>query len=242
MNAFMTDRDRAYLQTPEQWTRFLSALSHELRTPLASLRMLAELLAEAPPGHLGDQEKRYAVNIQEVVQDIQGLVGDVAELARFLAGRAHVRPGEVALEGMVEAIKEAVRPAAWERGIVLKDSLDPALPQVFRTDPERLQQALVLLLSAAVRHAESEVFFRLDFDDGGLRVVISSDGPAFPEAAPESLFEPFDNNARTLRRHGGHSLALPLANEMALSLGGTLRAVNRGARPTFDLSIPDAGS
>src|SRR5206468_3942948 len=47
----MNDRDqeRTYLQTPEQWARFLSSFVHELRTPLASSRMLVDLLAESPP-------------------------------------------------------------------------------------------------------------------------------------------------------------------------------------------------
>lgn len=237
MSTWMNERDRAYLQTPEQWTRFLSAFTHELRTPLASLRMLAELLATSQ-NHLSDQEKRYTENIQEVVLDIQTLVGDVAELSRLLAGRVQGRPQEVALEQLIDQVKEAVRPLAWERGIALKDALDPALPRLLRSDPDHLRQALTLLLGAAVSHAESEVFFRLDLEDGELRAVISSDGPPFPEAAPQAVFEPFDNDIRASRRRGGRSLALPLANELIRALGGRLRASNRGGRPTFDLSLP----
>lgn len=233
-----TEPARVYLQDPEQWTRFLSALTHELRTPLASLRMLAELMAAAPPGNLGAQEKRYAENIQEVVHDIQTLVGDVAELARLLAGRVQARTDEIALEALVDQVNESVRPWAWERGIALTDSLDPALPQRLRTDHDRLRQALALLLGAAVSHAESEVFFRLDLDNGDLRVRISSNGAPFTDAALQTLFEPFDTSAGAARRRGGRSLALPLANELARTLGGTLHAGNRGGRPTFDLSLP----
>jgi signal transduction histidine kinase len=234
----MANRDRAYLQTPEQWTRFLSDFTHELRTPIASLRMLADLLTEAPQGHLGEKEKRYAENIREVVQDIQSLVGEAADLGRLLAGRAQIHPVKVALEQLAEKVEEAVRPRAWERGIALTDSLDPALPREFATDAERLRQVLTLLLGAAVSHAQSEVFFRLDADDGDLRVVISSDGPPFEESALESLFEPFDNSFRAGRQREGHGLALPLAYELARALGGTLRASNRGGRPTFDLALP----
>jgi signal transduction histidine kinase len=237
----MTDRDRTYLQTPEQWTTFLSALSHELRTPLASLRMLAELLGETPRDHSGGQERRYAENIQKVVSDIQGLVGDVSMLARLLAGRVQVRSSDVALRAILEQVKEAARPRAWERGIAVTDSFDPALPETFRTDSDLLRQALTLLLSEVVSHAGSEVFFRLDFDDGDLRVVISSDGPLFPEAAAEAVFEPFDEGVTTLRQRGGRSLALPLAKELTRTLGGTLQAGNRGGRPTFDLFLPAAG-
>jgi signal transduction histidine kinase len=236
----MSERDRTYLQTPEQWTRFLSAFVHELRTPLASFRMLADLLAEAPQGHLGEQERRYSENIREVVQDIQGLVGDVGELARLMAGRVQIRPEEIALEKLVDEVEEVVRPRAWEGGIALTDSLDPALPGVFRTDRDRLRQAFILLLSAAVSHAKSEVFFRLDIDDRGLRAIISSDGPPLPEADLQTIFEPFHDGFRAVRQRGGRSLALPLANELARALGGALQAENRGGRPAFDLSVPAA--
>jgi signal transduction histidine kinase len=241
MTTLKTDQDRTYLRTPEQWTRFLSAFVHELRTPLASLRMLAELLADVPQGQLGSQERRYTENIQEVVQDLQSLVGDVAELGRLLAGRVQVRTEEVAPGPLVEQVKEAVRPRAWERGIALTDSLDPALPRL-RTDSERLRQVLTLLLDTAVSHAQSEVFFRLDAEEGSLRVVISSDGASFPEAALEAPFEPFDDSIRASRQRGGRSLSLPLASELALTLGGSLRVSNRGGRPTFDLSLPTAGA
>lgn len=238
----MTDRDRAFLQTPEQWTRFLSSFVHELRTPIASFRMLADLLVEAPQSHLGDQERRYSESIKEVALDLQAILGDASELARLLAGRVLIRPEEVALEQLVYQVEEAVRPRAWEGGIALTDSLDPALPRFFRTDLDRLRQALVLLLSAAVSHARSEVFFRLDLDGEHLRIVISSDGQPFPEAALDSLFEPFHDGAPTARQRGGHSLALPLASELARALGGTLRAANRGGRPAFDLSLPALGA
>ncbi len=238
----MKDQDRTYLETPEQWTRFLSAFVHELRTPLASFRMLADLLAEAPQGRLGDQERRYSESIREVSQDIQALVGDVAELARLLAGKVLIRPEEVALEQLVDQVEEAVRPQAWEGGIAITDSLDPALPRLFRTDPDRLRQALVLLLGTAVSHAGSEVFFRLGADATGLRVVISSDGAPFPDTAPQALFEPFHDGVRAARPRGGRSLALPLASELARVLGGALRAENRGGKPAFDLSVPLAAA
>jgi len=48
-----------------------------------------------------------------------------------------IRPEEVALKSLVDQVEEAICPLAWERGIALTDSLDPALPKSIRTDPER---------------------------------------------------------------------------------------------------------
>lgn len=238
----VSDRDRPYLQTAEQWARFLSALTHELRTPLASLRMLSELLAGAPPGHLGDAERRYAENIHEVAQDIQGLVLETAELAQLVAGRVQIREEMVTLRPLVEQVEEELRPRLWERGIALTDSMDPALPRHVRADRDRLRRVLGLVLGVAVSHAQSEVFFRLDLEEGSLRVLVSSDGPPFPETETREAFEPFHEGIRASRQRGGRSLALPLADELARALGGALRACNRGGRPTFDLSLPAAGS
>ena len=74
---------------------FLANMSQELRTPLNSIIGFSDVLQGIDS--LTDKQRRYAENIQEVVQDIQTLVGDVAELSRLLGGRAPVRPGEVVL-------------------------------------------------------------------------------------------------------------------------------------------------
>ena len=235
-------RDRTYLQTPEQWTRFLSAFVHEIRTPIASFRMLADLLADAPPGSFNDQHKRYTENMREVAQEIQTLVGEVAELALLLDGRAVVRPVDFPLEPLVDQVEEAVRPLAWERGVALSDSLAPALPLRLHTDPDRLRQALVLLLGFAVSHARSEVFLQLDDAGGKLRIEISSDGPPLSEASLRAPFEPFQEGIRSGRARGGRSLALPLAKELVRALGGSLQAENRGGKPAFELSLPVAGA
>lgn len=105
----------------------------------------------------------------------------------------------------MDQVRESVHPWARECGIALTDSMDPALPRLLRTDPDRLRQILTSLLGAAVSQARSEVFCKLDLDGGNLRALISSNGPVFPEAALQTVFEPFDNSVAT-RRRGGRSL------------------------------------
>jgi signal transduction histidine kinase len=232
--------DRRHLLTPEQWTRFLADLVHELRTPVASLRMVADLLAETPSGHRGAPQQRYSENVQTVVQEIQNLLGDVGELSRLLEGRRALRPEAVDLKQLVDQAEDAVRTQAWEAGIALTDSLDPALPRLLRTDPELLRKLLGLLLAASVSYAQSEVLLRLDIDEGAVRAVVSSDGHPFPEPVPPDLFAPFQPALRLNRQRAGPPLAPPPAASLARLLGGTLRGVNRGGRPAFELSLPAA--
>ncbi len=236
----MGEDGQNYLRTPEQWLRFVSAFAHELRTPLASFGMLADLLFEAAAGRLGEPEQRHCEAMREVARDLQSLVGDMAELTRLVGGRVAMKTGEIALEPLMEEVEAAVRTRAWEHGIAVTGSIDPALPRRFRTDPDRLRRLLGLLLGAAVGQARSEVSYRLDLEGEKLRAVISSDGPPLPEAAQDVLFEPFGERLQTARARGGRSLALPVARELARLLGGTLQAGNRGERPALDLLLPTA--
>ena len=230
------DEKRPYLRISEQWTSFVAAFVHELRTPVASLRMLAELLNEPSP--IARQDRNYAANIQQVVQEILTLVGDVGELTRLFAGKAPLRIEEVDLPRLVSQVEGVIRPQAWELGIGLLISSDPALPALVSTDRDRLQEILLFLLQAAVHQAKSEVYVRLDMEADRLRIVISSDGLPFSEAAAAKLFEPFGDGARETQPRGGRSLCLPIANELAMALGGALRAGNRHKRPSFTLELP----
>jgi hypothetical protein len=65
---------------------------------------------------------------------LQTPVGEVAELALLLDGRAILRPVEFALEPLVDQVEVEVRPLAWERGVALSDSLAPAVPVAGRLD------------------------------------------------------------------------------------------------------------
>ena len=59
------------------------------------------------------------------------MVGDLAELAGLIAGKVLVRPGEVALDQLVEQAEEGVRPRAWEEGSLSPTPWTLACPSSF---------------------------------------------------------------------------------------------------------------
>jgi hypothetical protein len=116
--------------------------SHEFRTPLTSIRANAELLAR---GSASDGEaETIASQVVEQVDELDGLVGDVIELA--LDGEAETRLEDVRLDEIVtDQVERMRRYAAGVRFDVASG------PSTVRGDPERLQRAVANVLANAVK-------------------------------------------------------------------------------------------
>src|SRR6185369_9451014 len=68
-------------------SRMLTVLSHDLRTPLSSIRGYSELLKSGVKGKLSETQKKILdVAIQES-DHMNGLIGDLLDLASIEAGR-----------------------------------------------------------------------------------------------------------------------------------------------------------
>src|SRR5437667_3350171 len=67
-------------------SRMLTVLSHDLRTPLSSIRGYSELLKSGVKGRLTDNQKKMVeITIQEA-DHLNGLIGDLLDLANIDAG------------------------------------------------------------------------------------------------------------------------------------------------------------
>src|SRR2546426_2292394 len=108
-----------------------------------------------------------------------------------------------------------------------------------RTDPVRLEQILVNLLSNAVRHspAGETVVVRVEQGSSDVWFRVVDHGPGVPPELRMRIFEPFER----FDPHSGlgTGLGLPVSRRLAEVLGGTL-SVESGVKPgaTFTLVLP----
>jgi signal transduction histidine kinase len=129
-------------------------------------------------------------------------------------------------------------PAAEEKQLTLSAQV-PGEPPVIETDPVRLQQILVNLVSNAVRHSPAggriEVGVRVDTT--AIEFTVRDEGPGIPADAQERIFEPFErfDPASGL----GTGLGLPVSRRLAEVLRGRLTlssSTEKGA--VFTLALP----
>ncbi len=241
--------------TSQYKSQFLANMSHELRTPLNSLLILAQQLVENSEGNLSPKQVEFARIIHASGQDLLNLITDILDLSKVESGTVALEIGEERFDRLVRHLERSFRHLADSRQLAFEVSVDPRLPERFRTDSKRLQQVLRNLLSNAFKFTERgrvELRVRLaqgGWDDtaGGLErapSVVAFDvidtGIGIPADKQRTIFEAFQQaDGTTSRKYGGTGLGLSISRELVHLLGGqiTVRSVV-GMGSTFTAYLP----
>jgi signal transduction histidine kinase/DNA-binding NarL/FixJ family response regulator/HPt (histidine-containing phosphotransfer) domain-containing protein len=173
--------------------RFVAIVSHEIRTPLNALLNSLQLLGEAEL----TPSRRVLVELARQAGDaLLALVSDILDMSRLEAGQLALRRSVFALRPVLTGVLEMLRPLAARRGITLRLAAGEAMPHLLFTDPARLRQVLLNLLSNAAKYAApGEVLLiaeSIEIDGGPhLRLAVRDQGPAISEVERARLFQPF---------------------------------------------------
>lgn len=216
---------------------FFAMMNHELRNALTGVYGWSERLVRP---RRTEGLAQAAREVYEGTERTITLLNNFLDLTRLDAGK--VRPVWRDVDAR-EAARRALtgfEPAAEAKRIELAVDAAP-LDCMLRTDPVRLQQILINLVSNAVRHSPEggHVHVGVRPNGGGstIEFLVRDEGPGIPAEAQERIFEPFER----FDPHSGvgTGLGLPVSRRLAEVLGGRLgvqSAPGKGA--TFTLELP----
>ena len=186
--------------------QFLATLSHELRTPLNSVLGWARLLAT---GKLDEVQTARAIQAIERAGWAQSqLIEDLLDLSQIVAGTLELTIRPTAVQPLVEAAVESLRPAAEAKRIAVEVTLDPDLPSL-AADAIRLKQVVWNLLSNAIKFTPrgGSITVGLDALAGDMHLTVSDTGVGFNSDVAMHLFERLrQGDSSSTRRHGGLGL------------------------------------
>jgi signal transduction histidine kinase len=214
--------------------RFFAMINHELRNALTAVYGWADLLLRK----LGAEPPRAAREVYESSERTLALLNDLLELSRIEAERLRPSLRETDAARLVSDAVAALEPAAVKRAVRVVTS-GAREPVGCFTDPQRVRQILINLLSNAVRHSPSEdtVSVTLTAGDDRIRFEVADRGPGIPASELVGIFEAFTRGAMSDER--GTGLGLTLSRQLALLLGGDLRVISQpGAGANFILDLP----
>jgi len=210
-------------------------INHELRNALTGVYGWAERLVR---GRSPEGAAQAAREVYEGAEHAIALLNNFLDLTRLDAGKVRPVWREVEIEAAVQRAMAGVQPAAEAKRVLLRGQF-PNGAATLRTDPLRLEQILVNLLSNAVRHSPEgdTVAVQAEAADSGVSFSVVDHGPGVPPELQSRIFEPFER----FDPHSGlgTGLGLPVSRRLADVLGGRLSvqsAPGRGA--TFTLTLP----
>ena len=234
-------------------SRFFTKMSHELRTPLNAIIGYSELLLE---------------EIEAVSIELESNAEHIQDVRRINAAGKHLLSlvARVLDPNMIEQDALRIEVRRFRLGELCDEVADNASPAIerndnyfaiscpqrnfeLRTDPTKLRQILINLLSNAGKFT-SDGIVRLDLDvvrgayDESLRAVVSDTGIGISEEALPRLFTEYEQgDAAVMANFGGTGIGLALSRRFANLLGGDIAVTStlgRGSR--FTLTIPASAS
>jgi len=213
--------------------RFFAMINHEVRNALTAVYGWSDLLLRK----LGDDPPRAAREVFESAERALTLLNDMLDLSRLEADRLRPTIRAADARALVQDAVASLEPAAAHRAVRLHtEGLDQEAP--CETDPQRVRQILINLLSNAVRHSppEDTVQVVLAADARRLRFDVIDRGPGIAASEQARIFEAFQ---RATSDERGTGLGLTLSRQLAILLGGDLRVISEvGVGSTFTLEIP----
>ncbi len=235
-------RDRAERASRAK-SRFLAGMSHELRTPLNGIMGYAHLL-HMEGGLTPTQDGRVDAMLA-AGKHLLEMISCVLDLSEIEAEHVTVQAVVVDLQAIAVACLDLVRPTADAKGLPLSLTTIPGTPHKVVSDPTRLRQVLLNLVSNAVKFTQQgnvEVRLGMSPDASALRIDVVDTGPGIPAGQVERLFEEFERFETTIGpRAEGAGLGLALSRQLATLMGGRLGYTdNPGGGSVFWLELPTA--
>jgi len=225
-------------------SEFLAVMSHELRTPLASIGGYVDLLEMGVRGPINEPQRADLQRIRRSQQHLLGIINDILSFTRLDATEIQLEMIEVPVRPLLQELEAVVGSLA--RAKSLSYACRPPAAKVFvRTDPDKLRQILINLVSNSVKFTMPGGAIRVfsETRDETLAISVADTGLGIPPEKLDAVFEPFVQLDHALTRTTeGTGLGLAISRGLARAMGGELTVSSEVAvGSVFTITVPLAG-
>lgn len=220
-------------------SQFLATMSHELRTPLNAVIGFSRLLMRKLKETIAPRQFSNLEQIHESGKQLLSLVNDMLDLERIESGVLSIEVEQVELGELLGEIITSLQPSADLKEMVIRTDFEGTLH--FRTDPKRLRQILVNLITNAIKYAGVGVIsVEVSQKPDKLEIAIRDQGAGISSEDIAQVFDPFHQlDGSATRREGGVGLGLSIVKKLSNLLGGYVGLESEpGQGACFTVTLP----
>lgn len=200
---------------------FTNMIAHEFRSPLTAIKGYASFLEESTT--LIPDERRFVGNIKLSAEHLVALVSDFLEVARLQSGKLKIEKQSVDVRTVLYTVVENLQGMATEKNLQLE--FDPLPnPIMLYTDPTRLQQILVNLVTNSIKYTQTgSIRLRCTQEYQQVTIRVMDTGMGISAEDQQKLFAPFTRvGGVDSGMISGTGLGMYITKQLVTLLGGTI--------------------
>ncbi len=247
INSMLANEKERALAAVRAKSEFLANMSHEIRTPMTAILGYVDLLRN---GEIDESEmQRVLAIIHRNGHHLIAVINDILDISKLDSGQLTVESIECELSEILGDVGALMRERASEKRIGFSIDYDTRIPCQVQSDPTRLRQVLLNLVSNAIKFT-SAGFVRVsvgvkssqELSSAALLYIrVEDTGTGIPEDKHQLIFQAFAQADTSMtRRYGGTGLGLSISSTLARLLGGALEIERSrpGEGSVFVLKLP----
>ena len=224
-------------------TRFVQNMSHEVRTPLNAIVGFSQLLA-LPDGTFPEQEKEdFSNHIINNAQMLTMLLDDILNASAMDSNQYKISYEDAEYHFLCRAAISSTE-HRLQPGVEMVFAPDSEEPFTFRTDPRRVQQILINLLTNSCKHtAQGTITLSTSLTEHPdfVTFTVTDTGTGVPADQAEAIFDRFVKLDSFVQGTGlGLSICRDIATRMGAKVYLDTTYTEGGARFKFEVPVHPA--
>jgi signal transduction histidine kinase/DNA-binding response OmpR family regulator len=203
-------------------TIFLANMSHEIRTPLTSILGFAQEVLNK--GRIAPNERKNLETITRNTNHLMNIINEILDMSKIEQEKMKVEIVDSSLQKIVDDVCSLSINSAKSKGLECNLDVQFPLPETILTDPTRVKQVLINVLSNAIKFThEGSVSLTVKYEDERLVFTIEDTGIGMSPDKLAKIFEPFTQaDDSTTRKYGGTGLGLCISKNILSLLDGKI--------------------
>ncbi|MGN0700075.1 MAG: ATP-binding protein, partial [Oscillospiraceae bacterium] len=217
-------------------TSFLSNMSHDIRTPMNAIIGFTNI---AKKQNKQEDVGKCLDKIEESSEHLLTLINDVLDISRIESGKIVYEPYSANITKVIDAVISIVQGFMTGRDLTFRIKRTHLETPYVITDPVRVREVLVNILSNAVKFTEDggSITFTADYRklDGEkkilVRYTVTDTGIGMSEEYLGKIFDEFSQeNTGARTQYKGTGLGMPITKRYVEMMGGTISVEKRKGR------------